>query len=314
MITNAEERYQNQIPPGYHDVKKDKNPKESTFNHNGLIYERKYGDLIIWRQIIDHLRENQIKNVLFITSDKKDDWWWTVNGRTIGPRPELISEIMQQAGVDLFWMYTSDKFLEYAKSYTDANISEQSVSEMKEVALVERQNDGVSRNTERPKVRGVNFNHIPDVVRVAVKRWLVDGLGCEFYENIGFPTFLSLTEKVGTGYFVKAISRPRTDLMGLVLPYIGRQIRQLGRMGNLKALGVIFVCRDVGLDDWEDELARVHCENFLSDISRETGVVIDVYWGEIDGHAFVSTLNGKRLALPHIEASDGVDDSVDIFS
>lgn len=59
----GEERYKKGNPPGFKDAK----------NKDGV---RKYGDLIIWKEILKFSRENN-KNIIFITDDVKSDWWET---------------------------------------------------------------------------------------------------------------------------------------------------------------------------------------------------------------------------------------------
>jgi len=71
-------RYQLKLPPGYEDEKE----KEGF---------KKFGDLILWFQIIDMAKEKK-KPVILICEDLKEDWWWISSEGTIGPRPELIQE------------------------------------------------------------------------------------------------------------------------------------------------------------------------------------------------------------------------------
>jgi hypothetical protein len=73
ILLNAEVRYERKIPPGYSDIGKDKNVSDSSFLHAGIEYERKYGDLILWKQLIEKAKETDSKAVLFVTSDTKED-------------------------------------------------------------------------------------------------------------------------------------------------------------------------------------------------------------------------------------------------
>lgn len=120
-------RYQHQHPPGFQD--KD---KSDTYMHSGITYQKRYGDLLLWRQILDHVSAGQTKKVLFVTSDTKDDWWSSRSGRTLGPHPDLISEI-HGAGAELFWMYTLPQFLTFANEHLRAGISQTTVKQVEEV-------------------------------------------------------------------------------------------------------------------------------------------------------------------------------------
>lgn len=110
IINEGTIRYESKIPPGYKDVNKE-NP---SFPH------RKFGDLIVWYQTIDHSKTSN-KPIIFITDDKKEDWWLEQSGRTIGPRPELIEEFKRKSGND-FWMYTVSRFVEEHSERHDKSI------------------------------------------------------------------------------------------------------------------------------------------------------------------------------------------------
>ncbi|KIQ33774.1 PIN-like domain-containing protein [Pseudomonas viridiflava] len=137
ITAKGEERFLDKIPPGFADADKDKNPNEATFIFDHIKYQRKFGDLILWKQLLSHVKESNIKTVLFITADRKDDWWWKEHGKTIGPHPELIREIQKSGGVELFWMYSSVQFVEQANKYSKAKISTESVAEIEQVTIQE---------------------------------------------------------------------------------------------------------------------------------------------------------------------------------
>lgn len=111
----AEQRYQENIPPGFSDNKKPGNDK--------------YGDYIMWKQIIEHSKQTKA-NIIFITDDRKKDWWFERSGQKIGPRPELVQEIFNLAGVS-FIMYRPERFMEWAMKYLKVGVSEKVIDEIK---------------------------------------------------------------------------------------------------------------------------------------------------------------------------------------
>jgi predicted nucleic acid-binding protein len=121
LVTEGEARYKNEIPPGYKDGKKDA---------SGDLY-RKFGDLIVWKQLIQQAKNDQ-KPVFFVTDDKKEDWWLEHFGRTIGPRTELRDEFIAEVKKE-FWMYTVDKFIEEAARVSNTRVSEKVIAEIIEV-------------------------------------------------------------------------------------------------------------------------------------------------------------------------------------
>ena len=102
LYKEGEKRYANDIPPGYCD---EKNKKEK--GKRSL-----YGDLIVWKQTINHCKELS-KNVIFITDDHKPDWWVKADGKNT-PRKELIKEFADSTGQSII-IYDSRRFLKYAK-------------------------------------------------------------------------------------------------------------------------------------------------------------------------------------------------------
>lgn len=96
----GEDRYAKKIPPGFRDIKKDAGDLD------------KFGDLIIWKDLIAKAK-NDGRPVIFISDDAKEDWWWIYRGKKIGPRPELVEEFL--AGSDQhFHMYDFAQFLRFA--------------------------------------------------------------------------------------------------------------------------------------------------------------------------------------------------------
>ena len=134
LIKDGEFRYENKIPPGFLDIEKENKASEANFIFDHLIYQRKYGDLILWRQILAHAKNENISTLILVTADRKEDWWWREMGKTVGPHFELSREINRESGVSLFWMYSPTEFIKHARQYFQANISEETVSEINKSA------------------------------------------------------------------------------------------------------------------------------------------------------------------------------------
>lgn len=111
------ERYEKKIPPGFKD--------------DGKPGDNKYGDLILWYQIIDKAKVAN-RPIVFISRDSKEDWWLKKNGQKIMPLPQLKKEMIDNAGVD-FHIYTGDRFLGYYRK----SIDEKSITEVKQVREME---------------------------------------------------------------------------------------------------------------------------------------------------------------------------------
>jgi hypothetical protein len=117
-LADGVRRYAKKIPPGFLDADKSD--------------EEKYGDLVLWTEIIERAKSTS-KPVIFVTDDQKEDWWLRVNGRTIGPRPELVAEFWGAAH-QLFYMYGTDRFIEMAKQRGHSQPSDETVNEIRDIS------------------------------------------------------------------------------------------------------------------------------------------------------------------------------------
>lgn len=99
----AELRFKLKIPPGFRD------------ESNKDDY-RKYGDVIVWFQLMDYAEKTKT-SVIFVTAEAKPDWWLTgEHKKRLGPRPELAQEMRARAGVG-FHMYSTTEFVKHASDY-----------------------------------------------------------------------------------------------------------------------------------------------------------------------------------------------------
>lgn len=138
IYKDGEFRAKNKIPPSFEDILKAQKNKsgEEYYAFEGLNYKKGFGDLIVWKQIIEFARTNEKKKVIFVTDDTKEDWMRIINSHgknTISARPELVSEIFKEAGVETFYIYDTNSFLDYSKEYFDIEVSDETIKDVKSV-------------------------------------------------------------------------------------------------------------------------------------------------------------------------------------
>jgi len=117
IYSKGEDRFSRKIPPGYEDQEKD-----------GV---KRYGDLIVWLQIMEKA-ESDRKPIIFVTEEKKEDWWLKNKGKIIGPRPELIREMKTETAMS-FYMYQTKEFMQLAGKMLEIEIPVETVQEVSEV-------------------------------------------------------------------------------------------------------------------------------------------------------------------------------------
>lgn len=114
----GKKRYRLFIPPGFKDIDKPE-PK-------------RYGDLLIWNQIIDKsILDN--KAIIFVTDDQKEDWVSLYFNQSISPLPELLKEFRKLTNNEFYIFQTFD-FIKQAYSDMKRTIKEETIEEIKNVA------------------------------------------------------------------------------------------------------------------------------------------------------------------------------------
>src|SRR5262249_40108998 len=72
------------------------------------------------------------KPVVFVTDDRKEDWWKEHAGKRLGPRPELIAEFRRATG-ELFCMYLPATFMERIGEQREEKVKQTAIQEAQEV-------------------------------------------------------------------------------------------------------------------------------------------------------------------------------------
>jgi hypothetical protein len=138
IYKEGEARYSDEIPPGYKDLPKDKE-KPNYYLHENKKFLRKFGDLILWKEIIKKAKDENLEYIILVTNDNKIDWWTIKRGKTLGPRYELLDEIYFEApNLKIFHMYDSYNFMRYSKEYLKIDINEQSMVEAKDLNEIQK--------------------------------------------------------------------------------------------------------------------------------------------------------------------------------
>lgn len=121
IFKEGEDRYAKEIPPGYMDSR---GPNKKTGDDQ-------YGDLVLWKQLID-LSKTHKKPLIFATDDTKADWWIEYRGRTIGPRQDLLDEFFRETN-EIIYIYQPKPFMRYASEHLKTDIKEETFNEVEMV-------------------------------------------------------------------------------------------------------------------------------------------------------------------------------------
>ncbi len=111
-------RYSGKIPPGYKDSEKQK----------GNIVNNAYGDLIVWKEIINYA-SSQKTDIILVTNDQKEDWWEILHNQTLGPRIELKREFQKETS-QRFHMYSMKAFITRFENGRDIRVDRDTIDEI----------------------------------------------------------------------------------------------------------------------------------------------------------------------------------------
>ncbi|MFE3786413.1 PIN-like domain-containing protein [Streptomyces goshikiensis] len=119
-VAEGKRRVAAQIPPGYKDRKKESRGDDS-----------EVGDYLVWAQLIQESVSRQT-DVLLVTGDGKEDWWRIQSGETLGPRVELVEELLQKSGSRLY-MVKPERLLRLAREILEVAVTQDTVQNVEMV-------------------------------------------------------------------------------------------------------------------------------------------------------------------------------------
>lgn len=270
LYKQADTRFKLKIPPGYQDADKDKEEPDEHI-HGGIIYKRKYGDYLVWKQLLDHSKVINSKYVIFVTDDGKEDWWRKIDSdglKTIGPRPELIEEARTSAQVEILLMYSPEGFLKYAKEFLKAQVSEETLKEVRDISTTR-------------SLREIGYREFREMAlraEQAVLCWLVDRFESVQENRVGFPDFVAERDGKTFGFEVKVVPNPRM-IINRVREVIYRSYYALKESGFSEIAIVWVVSNPSEVEELQRIFSRMRREEMPNSLRMIIGVFDDTESG-----------------------------------
>ncbi|PBP86333.1 hypothetical protein CCL16_14615 [Pseudomonas syringae] len=229
----AQARYDLKIPPGYRDKEKDKTQTDE-YLHNGIIYKRKYGDYLVWSQMLEQAKSESSNWLIYVTDDRKEDWWLKGDSNKIlGPRPELINEAISLGGVRHFLMYSPEQFLSHAKQMLKASVSDETLTEVRDI----------SDDATIPFSIGMDEVHAS--AKAAVQNWVASIYTYEVLSGYREPDFVVYKNDKTVGIIVEPL--PGKRLVAQILrrlPLLQSQASYQLTKHKLDAVIIAYACLD----------------------------------------------------------------------
>jgi hypothetical protein len=120
-VAEGNARVARKEPPGYLDAEK---------ADSGLP-EGAAGDYLVWHQTLQEASRRD-NDVIIVTGDEKEDWWWKHRGQFLGPNMRLATEFSATCGRRLFMMRPGDLLLRAGA--VDVTVSRSSVDDVERVS------------------------------------------------------------------------------------------------------------------------------------------------------------------------------------
>lgn len=228
----AEARFSQQIPPGFEDAKtKAKNGTDLEFTFNGLRYKNKYGDYILWRQILEAVStKDKPANLILVTDESKPDWWNEIRSQgrhKVGVHPNLIEEYRRYSGGGIFHIYSSEGFLTEAKKRLSVSLGKTTVSRVRDIAEVS--NDSDLGFTAR-LVEAAFFHMLQDTY---------PGIWVERRQS--FPDFIVNSGEQTVAYDVKFLRRPLSYHIFPIVEKTYDSVKRYREAGRITTFELSFV-------------------------------------------------------------------------
>lgn len=109
IFEEGEIRYKYGLAPGVTDTEKGLTDISSTRDTIFFVTRKKYGDLIIWKELLSFAKGKNI-NLIFVENERKTDWWG--NRKEYRPANVLIEEYREVSDSGNFFMVDFATFLQ----------------------------------------------------------------------------------------------------------------------------------------------------------------------------------------------------------
>ena len=262
----GEKRFIQRIPPGFKDGGKG-NEEDDEFLWGGIIYKRRYSDFVIWKQILAYAKSSNIKSLVFVTDDNKEDWWQKIDSdglKTIGPRPELADEILIEAGVETFYMYKPEGFLKYSKEPLHTKVDKKSLEEVRNISS---SRSSVTEGADELRRKAIS-------ALKAVCKWVKLRHEVVEYDRYSSPNIIARSVDNKYGFYVRFVRNPNT-LEDHLLDLIYRSCH-LVEKDDFDEISIVLVFINI-------KAMNIVAENCVTLIDKmPTGIRIVIGLGETD--------------------------------
>jgi hypothetical protein len=228
LISDLEYRQLHSIPPGFQDSAKE---------------DRGIGDLLIWHTILE-LGRNRKQDIIFVSNDSKNDWWYQSEKQALYPRFELIDEYRQNSDEKTIRIINFSTFLQLF----DASPEVVEEVRQEEVLSSIQISGGLSSHVES------DISILYSQAEVAVGEW-IRGIytDCIIFPSKRFPDFIVQTPMLlKIGFEVKVCTSRNS--ISHVIKVVTRQSQELLAQGTINELTLVLISTEEDIDYMKSRL------------------------------------------------------------
>jgi hypothetical protein len=158
MVDEGKRRVSAKQPPGYLDAEK-----------ADLQAEGAAGDYLVYWQAVLHAADLG-KDLLIVTNDQKEDWWWRKGSSVLGPRLEMVEEFRKHSEGRRLYLLRAPDLLKRSKTALSVLVSPDSAQDAERVAFKGENlwsSDGVNELLSRLRHEG-----LPQAAVIEEAAWL----------------------------------------------------------------------------------------------------------------------------------------------
>ena len=164
IYEEGKKRYEHSVPPGYMDLKEKENEVKL---YGNLPVKQAFGDLIIWKEILNYTSASQLDSTLFITDDLKQDWYLETKQSELMARPELGQEFHETTGKQSFAIINSELLIQIAQQVFNLGIDQSDVENIQEA---QKDFQETTRRLRKSDAEEAIFEHLEEMDLVTFKR------------------------------------------------------------------------------------------------------------------------------------------------
>lgn len=232
IVNKIEKLYEGRVGQESTDAEIEEIEKEYRYKTTNGIYcpgfkdsdkaKNSSGDFLLWKQMLAYAVKNE-KSIIFVTEDKKEDWWWKPQHDCISARYELLKEFIKCTNGKIFYMYKFNDFTKAYAKYKRMKVDKKVTEEIK--------NTGEEKSATRNILAQVLAEKDSEIyARYGSSNGIWKGL--EEYNKIVNSCENAIKPLRDIQKYYEAITAPLKEIQSVIKPYGANSLAKMLKNGS----------------------------------------------------------------------------------